>query len=174
MSIVTSVEALSLSVSALATARRADFSDSELAVYIDLLADIDPVLVDRACRQLGKQPRERYEPAMPDVPKIRQVADQIASDDRAALRRSKLLPAPDDRDARTHVFCRGCQDTGWVSLRCPGISAPNADRDRHLAVQLCTISSRAHAGHTYAERCSCLDINPVIARRRDATRAPAA
>lgn len=174
MSINTTVDTLTLSVSALATARRADFDDAELAVYIDLLADLDPHLVDRACRQLGKKPRERYEPAMPDVAKIRQTAEQIASDDRALLRRSRLAPGPDDRDPRTHVFCRTCQDTGWPSLRCPGISGPDSGRDDHLTVKLCGITSLAHAAHTYVERCECVETNPVIARRRDFARSPAA
>lgn len=50
--------------------------------------------------------------------------------------------------------CDDCEDTGWRSRQCPA----EACGRRH-----------AHASHEWVERCQCLDWNPTLRRRKEAT-----
>ena len=49
--------------------------------------------------------------------------------------------------------CDDCEDTGWRSRRCP--QEPCGRRNDHQ-------------GHEWVDRCTCLDWNPTIKRRREA------
>ncbi len=156
-------------LAALATARRADLAPEELGVYCTLLADLRPVSVAEACTMLGKQARQAFEPAMPDVGAIRAAVAAVEAAHRAELRASRLLPAPTEGDPRTWVHCTDCGDTGQALRRCPGVgaTAPDSGRDAYLRPELCA-RRFDHAPHSFADRCRCWDTNPVLARRRAA------
>ena len=50
--------------------------------------------------------------------------------------------------------CEDCEDTGWRSRQCPSIACER----RH-----------PHSAHEWVERCACIDWNPTIRRRKEAT-----
>lgn len=160
-----SLSPLTQAIVALAIARRADFDDAEVQVYVDLLSDLQPSLVARACVQLGRQSRKAFEAAMPTAGDIRGTVADLEAQDRAAERAAKLLPAPSDADPRTWVFCQTCQDQGQQLFRCPGTVGQDSGRDAHLPTASCGRAFH-HTAHSFAAPCPCVDTNPVIARRR--------
>jgi hypothetical protein len=162
----------------MAIAKRAELDDLTQQVYVAGLEDMAPEWVIRACERLGRQPRAPFEPALPTLGTLRQVAAEIGREDRAAADKAKLLPSPAgaDDDPRSWVCCRDCEDTGWRSFRCHGDHAPavtGEPRDPHLESRFCG-RARQHARHGWADRCACIATNPVIARRHEATRSSAA
>ncbi len=161
-------------IAALAVARRVDFDEPEMQVYLHGVADLAAMSVQRACERLSRLQRQPFEPAMPTVGMIRDTALDIEAADRADARRAQLAPTPADADPATWVFCVGCRDGGWKPLRCPGnAGAADSGRDADLPRGFCG-RSLSHGAHSFAERCSCVEINPVIARRREARGASSA
>jgi hypothetical protein len=159
------------SLQALAIARSSEADEAVLAVYLHSLADLDAGCVSRACERLSKRPRVAYEAALPDVGTIRAEAAKVAREDREAIERAKLLPGKpaDDEDPRFWAFFRVCDDGGWRSFRCDGMTGDYGTRDPFLRKLRCG-RQQLHYGHSYAERCPCIDTNPVIAKRREAER----
>ena len=54
----------------LSIARQAEFGEPEQRVYVNLLKNLEPTRVSRACADLAREPRGEYESAMPPVGEI--------------------------------------------------------------------------------------------------------
>lgn len=163
------VEALSR----LAIARAKQVDEVELEVYADALGDLDPALVQQACLELGRLPRREYDTPFPSVGTIRERADTIRSAAAQAAADARLLPAPKGDEDAPRFFCLACFDepAAWRVFWCRGSGlarAEAAQKPDHLArvdVQPCG-RGRTHGPHTYTNRCTCRDTNPVIAEHR--------
>lgn len=139
---ITADEQLTNALANLAIARGGILDEVTFAVYSDALADLEPSLVERACRQFALEPRADYESVIPSVGLIRERVTRIALAPPKALR--QLPPAPGEPTYR----CATCHDdpNGWIdNIACPEVSC-----GRH----------KAHAPHFFAVRCPCwLDRN---------------
>ena len=51
--------------------RQANLQERDFMVFIEELSDVDPDVLAESCQRLGREPRERYETAFPDVGAIR-------------------------------------------------------------------------------------------------------
>jgi len=151
---------------ALAIARSSEADEAVLAVYLHELADLDRGLVMLACERLAKLPRREYQAALPDVGTIREEVVRIGREKDREARMRRLAPVSPGADFRTYVHCRECHDGGWQMARCTGGTGERGLRDPDLRLVPCGRRA-AHTAHSYAERCPCVDINPVIARRRE-------
>ncbi len=162
-------------VSQLALARGTSADTPTLTAYMDALADVDPALVERACFDLARLSRSEYEAALPAAGTIRDRVSAILRADLDAERaRVALLPAPKSDDDSPRYFCPDCHDewSGWRMFACGGTKSPVVDpkalaRVEDLTARHCG-RREPHAAHPYAERCSCWQHNPVVARRRAA------
>jgi len=151
---------------ALAIARSSEADEAVLAVYLHELADLDRGLVMLACERLAKLPRREYQAALPDVGTIRAEAMLVQVErDREAARR-RLAPIPEQEDRRMYRHCLDCQDSGWRLFRCTGQTGDRGLRDPELTLLGCARRAQ-HQAHSYADRCQCIETNPMIARRRD-------
>lgn len=166
--------AIGESLARLAVARAGLLDDVTAEVYIDRLLQrqATPDLVRRACAELADTPRKPKETALPDVGKIIETIESIAHADRLAEAAKKLLPMPQDGDREPTYFCTDCFDEpgAWRLFWCQGAgqarvldTPPQADR---MTLSYCG-RRFAHAPHSYAERCACREVNPVIARHRE-------
>lgn len=158
-------------LSRLAIARATLLDEVTLSVYADALEDVDPGLVDRACRRLGKTPRAEYDTAMPDVGTIRDVADAIGHEDAEAARAQlvKQLPAPVGDD-EVRYACLSCRDesSGFRPFWCPG-TGEHRTLDRPARSEGSIVECgrpQAHGSHDYVARCECWLRNPVVEARR--------
>lgn len=68
-------------------------------------------------------------------------------------------------DPRTWHSCQRCNDGGQELFRCDGGTGNRGSRDAHLRLAPCG-RRFPHAPHSYADRCACVETNPVIAARR--------
>lgn len=152
------------SLQALAIARSTEADEAVLVVYLHTLDDLSPVLVSRACERMAKLPREAYQAALPEVGLIRAEVAKIVREDSEAEHQRRLAPSPADADPRTWVFCPHCTDHGWRLFRCDGGTGDTGERDTELKRWHCG-RRNGHFPHSYAERCGCVDTNPVIAKR---------
>lgn len=146
----------------LAVARQADPDFETSGVYLIALADLDSRLVMRACRQLALEPRLDFMPAMPAVGTIRALVAELARADAEAERHARYLPRPAS-DEPTYV-CLTCLDGYWVkSFWCPGRGSDQPKHARHdgLVTRPC-VRRNLHAPHTWTEKCSCVETNPVV------------
>mgnify|MGYP001583103101 CR=1 FL=1 len=60
--------------------------------------------------------------------------------------------------------CDSCRDTGWVARWC----GDGASRHQDVTQTRCG-RRKEHASHEWVEPCSCLEWNPTLRRRREAT-----
>lgn len=162
------VEALSR----LAIARGGVLDEITLSVYLDTLDDQSPQLVARACATLAKTPREEFGPVVPAVGTIRELVGKIAREDSEREAAKRLLPAPKRDSDEPVFFCLNCHDepNGWSITWCPGVGDVRelSPTDRALSTRICPCGQgQRHRAHTYAERCPCLETNPIIARHRE-------
>ena len=155
----------------LAVARAALVDEVAVAVYLDALADVEPTLIVRACAELAKAEREDFESALPSVGAIRAKAERIARDEAALEQAKKMLPLPKPDEDGPRFFCRDCRDesSGWRSCWCQG-SGLLWVRDVPKSyigdeVKNCGRPS-LHKPHPYVVRCSCWQVNPVVAARK--------
>lgn len=162
-----------LALQALAIARSTEADEGVLVVYLHALSDLDEQIVSRACERLAKLPRLDYQAALPEVGLIRAEVAKVIREDSEAAHQRRLAPSPADADPRTWVFCFDCTDHGWRLFRCDGGTGDTGDRDTELKRWHCG-RRRGHSPHSYAERCGCVDTNPVIARRNQRRNEPAA
>lgn len=157
----------------LSVARQAEMDFDASGVYLIALADLDPALVMRACRELAHEPRREFEAAMPPVGTIRARVEQLAREDAKAAREARYLPMPPDDDEPRYI-CLQCHDGYWVtSAWCPGSGSQKAatkhPRHEHLSYRLCD-RRKGHAAHTWTWVCSCVATNPVIQKARESQR----
>jgi hypothetical protein len=133
-------ERMAKALANLALARQvADFGDNAQRVYLHLLADLDPVLVARACEAYARQPRKEFESTMPAVADIRVKVDSLRHTDAVAASQSRVRLLPPDVNEPTYE-CAQCRDApgGWILLRCPETKC---------------VRHREHAAHTFTVRC---------------------
>lgn len=154
----------------LAIARQAEFEDGAQRVYVHLLSDLNPAVVERACHALALRPRADYTTAMPSAADVRLAVQEVLQQD--ALDREFALRAPmpvDDEDG-PRFFCLNCRDesSAWRPFWCPGTGkARTFNRPAHAEGSMVECGKRTdHAGHRYVARCECYETNPVIAERR--------
>jgi hypothetical protein len=161
----------------LALARQADPDQATAATYLLALRDLDAELLQQACYELANEPRPDYGSALPDVGTIRARVSSVARQRRESERQAKVLqlPASHTADDEPRFFCTSCYDepSGWQIVWCTGEgeqrqSDPSA---RALSTRIAPCgrrskAGRVHAPHTYAEKCPCVETNPVIAKHR--------
>lgn len=150
----------------LSAAKQADPDPETAAVYLTALSDLDLSALERACRQLALEPRRAFEPALPTVGKIREVAQTILEADRALDAAAKLLPAPITDEEGQRYACLDCLDTSWQIFDCAGKGKQASLEHIPQFIRHPCARPKAHPRHTYAERCACFERNPVIAERR--------
>ena len=152
----------------LAIARGATLDELTLDVYATSLEDLPAETVRRACLDLGRQPRKDFESALPSVGTIRERSAELVRLDQVALEASRLLPMPQTDEDGPRYACLECRDTAWREFACAG-----RGQSKGIAPSSATVSAypcarlKAHGPHTFAERCQCVDTNPVIARQRE-------
>jgi|SRR5215831_12049974 len=168
ISLQQSSEIIGNALAHLAIARGSLIDDAlQSRVYLEGLIDLDPHLVERACRALGLIKREPYEPVLPSVGTIRERVEIIAKEYAEQDRRALVAPMPDDadNDPRSWIYCRDCEDNGWQTLWCPGTHAEtrakSSDRNSTLKTRACD-RPNAHPAHSYARRCDCRQRNPKL------------
>jgi len=170
LAIAANVIGNALGVLALARGSRVD-DDRQTHVYVDALIDLDPWVVDRACRQMALTPREAYEPVLPSVGAIRAVATALVRQDAETERVRAIAPIPSDadNDPRSWVFCKNCQDGGWRLYWCPGRAFESTRHARHDGCETSTCTRQCpHGAHSYADRCGCRFTNPRLDAARSA------
>lgn len=159
----------------LAIARGAILDETTTDVYLRQLTAIepihDPVLITRACEELGNFERGEMELALPAVGTIRARCESILSRDAAETAAKKLLPFPKSDEDGPTFFCLDCRDetNGWRMFYCPGIGALRVNAlPAHYADLTATVCARHnnHGPHVYTEHCACHGRNPVAAERR--------
>lgn len=156
----------------LAIARGGEMDGDQYAVYLRALADQTPALVERACAEIGIEPRGAFESVVPPVGQIRARVAELARRDRETDASRRLLPMPADArpDREPTFFCLDCLDepSGWRLWWCPGRGVRRTFERREDDVTPMAECARGaeHAPHAYAARCACVDTNPVIARHR--------
>lgn len=156
----------------LAVARGGLLDDVMSEVYLDKLDRFDPGLVRRACDEWSEVPRDKFEPVLPPVPDLIRTIERLAHEDAEASASRKLLPMPGgrDRDEPT-FFCLDCHDepNAWRVFWCQGDQSiavaevpPGA---KGVAIARCG-RTHLHAPHSFADKCGCQHVNPVIAAHR--------
>lgn len=139
------------SLARLAMAKNADIQAEQFTVYADLLSDVPAELIQSACRRLAQAQTFGY----PAVGDIRVMCDTIQ---REGLAQVKALPVHDESDRRTWVHCRECNDdpAAWLPpMWCQG------QGHGFVVAENCTMKistcgrTKAHAPHTFTERCAC-------------------
>lgn len=150
-----------IALQALAIARSSEADEAVLAVYLHELADLDRGLVMLACERLAKLPRKEYQAALPDVGTIRAEATLVQVERHREAARRRLAPIPEEEDQRRYLHCHDCSDSGWRLFRCTGRTADRGQHDQDLTMIPCS-RRQVHVPHTYAERCQCYDVNPMI------------
>lgn len=152
-------------LSYLSAARQANPDPETAGVYLTALSDVDPALLERACRELANEPRGEYGTALPDVGTIRRRCEALAVADQDRAERAKLLPMPASRRNEPTYHCLQCFDepNGWLVRVCPGDDVGTVDEYHCGRVH-------THARHTFAMRCECLPTNPVIRWKKDRMR----
>lgn len=114
-------------------------------VYVKGLLRVDPVLVERACEELGRTPVAEFAPRLPALPDVLQKCDEILRRDARASARD-YLALPPAGDERTYA-CFQCQDDphGWLWLRCPETKCERTQpHPRHAYVVRCPHWLRQH------------------------------
>lgn len=155
----------------LAVARGGLLDDTTSEVYLDCLGDLDPMAVGLACEDLALEPRREFDPVLPPVGEIRIRAEAIARREQAEAAARKLLPMPRPDESAPRYVCPVCRDeaSGWRLFWCPGRGGlrtfDRPERDAELPMSECGRSA-THVPHTYADRCACVETNPVIAAHR--------
>ena len=157
----------------LAIARASLLDDTASEVYLEALADLEPMLVKRACSELAREDRVEYGTAMPSVGTIRSRCEAMARRDEAERKATLLLPMPKSDEDSPRVFCRDCADepSGFRYCWCQGsgdrwVSAvPRLFSEASVQVQNCGRTGR-HDPHSYVTRCHCFEVNPVRAEQR--------
>lgn len=162
--------AIASALADMAIARGGLLDDFQTPVYLRALVDLDPALIARACEAIGLERREDFEPVLPPVGTIRARVEQMAQEDAATAAAAKLLPPPVAEPDERPYFCLLCRDepSAWRPYRCLGWGQAVAEEsrdDERLTVLACARRT-PHGSHTYVERCTCADVNPVIAAHK--------
>ncbi len=162
---------ISDAIARLAIARGSMVDDLTSDVYLDALADVSPELVRAACLELSKLPRADYETALPSVGTIREYCDRVAKRLESEAAAKRLLPVPKGDQDGPRVFCPHCQDepSGWYLVWCHGSGQgfKSTPHERHADLEPCVCARRpSHPAHSWAVKCSCVDVNPIIAKSR--------
>jgi hypothetical protein len=157
----------------LAVARGGLLGETESDVYLDRLQRFDAALVSRACAEWSDIARGQYDSLLPSVGQLIATIERISLDDATRASAARLLPMPQDEVHEPRYACPTCQDGYWVTRWCPGNGAARAEAKPAGAHWFPTMQCGrrgAHALHTWAERCVCIDVNPVIAAQRQRQR----
>lgn len=164
-------EALLRALGALALAKQAEFEAEAIAVYAHVLRDLEPSAVVAACEALAAEPWEDFRPVMPAAGVIRDRAEDILAERRAAATAARLLPMPAADEDGPRFFCVRCLDepSGFRLWWCAGVGS-EADAPSGWRLARCG-RTHPHHGHSYVDRCGCVDTNPVIAQHRARMRA---
>lgn len=154
----------------LAVARGGTLDDITAEVYLDRLQRFDAALVRRACAHWSDIARSEFEPTLPAVGQIIGTIEALVRSDADAASLARLLPKPKSEDDEPRYFCRDCRDEpgAWRVFWCPGGGQYRATEphERHADLPRTTCSMKTHMPHTFAERCGCRDVNPVIDEHR--------
>jgi hypothetical protein len=148
----------------LAIARGTVLDEATSEVYLDLLQDLHHNFVSRACRVFARKTRKEFEPAMPSVGAIRDLALDCEVSDRHAAKRMRLEPPKRDVPRGT-PHCHICRDTSWQEYLCEGLGT---GRGPNPALTAAGVANRncerpgSHAPHTFVGPCACRPTNPVL------------
>jgi hypothetical protein len=164
----------------LSVARQAEADPAMALVYLKGTEDLDPGVLERVCEALGKEPRQDYKSAMPELGTIRSRCEALARADAESAAAQRLLPVPAehaDDDRRTWYFCLDCRDelSGWREMFCHGAGEQKNDLARPFSMKTAAYycgRKHAHQPHAYVEKCNCYGKNPAVAARNAAMRKP--
>lgn len=141
-------------------------------VYLQAVLDVDPAVLEAACKAIGSEPRGQHDPALPSVGDILERCREVARQDADRAARARVLPAhrPDDREPTFHCLLCYDEPNAWRLFWCPGKGHERTHDKPSRATGTSTYPCsrhKEHGGHTYAERCECSDTNPVIFAHRE-------
>lgn len=162
-------EQIVYALSQLSTARQAELGDEGQRIYLNMLDDLDPGWVTKACASLAKTPRQAYATAMPSVPDIRREVDRLIAEETEASAAAAMLPGPRLDEQGPTFVCAVCWDTGWVEYWCEGggklfVAGKRLAPAREASYGRVSACGRrqGHHPHPYASRCACAPYNPVV------------
>lgn len=159
-------------LSRLAIARATTLDDITLSVYLDALADVSPNVLAEACAELARLPRRDYDSALPSVGTIRERCSAVLEVRAANERVANLLSMPDTENPDVPTFfCTECLDTSWRLFDCAGKGDKSSLSTLPRYTRYPCGRPKSHPRHTFAERCACVPMNPVIAAWRERDRA---